>query len=369
MSNDPLMQVGSPNTATPVVNTATPVATAATPVVEDSSAQVDKIAYLLFIIISCVSVMVILGPVLIPLVTAIFLFFVIRPTTIKLERNNIPRWITYLFLIVSIVGVSGAMTALTVQDVRRLSTLYPQMETKAEAILKKIPGIGKNPLSSETLESVFSVQPSEILQHSFGTAWHFSEMILLVIFYFVFILLDADKMPRRIQTAFPKQGPNLVRVFGKISEGISRFIRIKTLVSFGMAISVAVILMSFGVSNWLLWACLTFLLNYITYIGSMFALVPPIVMSALEFNQFWPWVGLVTLLVLNRFIWIDYIEIRYTGQQLRINNALLLFSIVFWGWFWGITGMVLAVPMLSALRIIMAQFPQTRSWAMMISED
>ncbi|WP_437229574.1 AI-2E family transporter [Planctomicrobium sp. SH661] len=319
--------------------------------------------------IAVVTVMALLGPVIIPVLTAIFLFFIIRPATNRLLRWNVPRWLTYVLLVAGLSGVVYLLSHLIYQDAEKFTQQLPAMQEKSEALLKRIPWAGPDPLDSDTITEFFNLKPGEVFQNMFGTAWRFTESIILVLFYLIFVLLDADRLPQRMRIAFPKQGATLVRAFEKISDGISRYMRVKTLISLGMAASVAVILVSFGVSNWLLWAFLTFLLNYITYIGSLLALIPPILLSLLQFDHLTVWLILVGLLFLNRFIWIDFLEIRHTGKQLRINNVLLLFSIVFWGWFWGITGMVLAVPMLSALRIILAQFDSTRSWAVLISED
>lgn len=331
--------------------------------------NVQSLSLLILAMIAVMAVLTQLGPVVIPVLAAIFLFFIIRPFTLRLSRWGVPPWVTYVLIIASLVGTISLLTMLITRDAQRFTAEMPAMEKRAEELLKMVPTFGRAPLSTERLPEVFAVTPETIFQSAFGTAWHFVESILMVLFYLVFVMLDADRLPGRIRLAFPQQGDKLVRSFEKISDGISRFIRVKTFISLGMALSVGLILLAFGVSNWVLWAFLTFLLNYITYIGSLIALVPPIVISLLEFDSISIWVILTVVLLVNRFLWIDFLEIRYTGQQLRINNVLLLFSIIFWGWFWGIPGMVLAVPMLSATRIILAQFDVTRPWALLISED
>jgi predicted PurR-regulated permease PerM len=144
---------------------------------------------------------------------------------------------------------------------------------------------------------------------------------------------------------------------------------VKTLVSIGMAITAAVIMIALGVDNWALWTFLTFLLNYITYVGSLAALLPPIAIAFLQFPS--PWIALTVavLLSINRFVWIDYVEIRFAGRALSINAVLLLASLMYWWAFWGVAGLVLAVPMLTAAKIVLANFDTTRRWAMLISED
>lgn len=330
---------------------------------------IQSLSLLILALLAVMTVLTQLGPVIIPVLAAIFLFFIIRPFTLRLSRWGVPPWVTYVLITAGLVGTIAILTMLISGDAQRFTAQIPQMEQRAEELLKMVPTFGGAPLHTDRLPELFAITPETVFHSAFGTAWHFAESILMVLFYLVFMMLDADRLPSRIRLAFPKQGDKLVRSFEKISDGISRFIRVKTFISLGMAVSVGLILLAFGVSNWILWAFLTFLLNYITYIGSLLALIPPVVISLLEFDHISIWIILTIVLLVNRFLWIDFLEIRYTGQQLRINNVLLLFSIIFWGWFWGIPGMVLAVPMLSATRIILAQFEATRPWALLISED
>lgn len=97
--------------------------------------------------------------------------------------------------------------------------------------------------------------------------------------------------------------------------------------------------------------------------------MPPIAIGFLRYDNSGTAALLAVLLFLNRFAWIDYVEIRLAGRRLSINAVLLLASLAHWGWFWGVKGLVLAVPMLTAAKIILANFETTRQWAILISED
>jgi predicted PurR-regulated permease PerM len=106
----------------------------------------------------------------------------------------------------------------------------------------------------------------------------------------------------------------------------------------------------------------------VTYIGSMVALVPPIGLAYLQFDSWIPATVFAGLLVLNRFLWIDFVEIRFSGKQLNISPLLLLVSIMLFGWMWGVVGMVLAVPLVTVTKIILLNFETTRHWGRLISE-
>ncbi|SFH52240.1 AI-2E family transporter [Planctomicrobium piriforme] len=319
--------------------------------------------------IAVIAVMAFLGPVIIPVLIAVFLYFVIRPLADFLHRWHIPRWLSYLSLMALLVGCIWLISQLVYRDAENFMKQLPKMQKRAETLWKQIPVLGQSAFDSNAIFEKFNVQLSDVYQQLFGTAWKFAESVLMVLFYLIFVLIDAERVPDRLQRAFPKQGARLLEASGPISDSISSYMKVKALIGAGMAVTSAIIMASFGLSSWLLWAFLTFLLNYITYIGSLIALGPPVLIALLTFQSWEAAVALGVLLGVNRFVWIDFLEIRYSGQQLRINNVLLLFSIIFWGWFWGVPGMVLAVPMLSTLKIILAHFERTRPWAILMSEE
>ena len=118
---------------------------------------------------------------------------------------------------------------------------------------------------------------------------------------------------------------------------------------------------AFGLDFWFLWAVLTFLANYVTYVGSVVACVPPIAVAFLQFSSPVAATVLAALVVANRLFWIDYVEIMLTGKRLNVSPLLLLFAIVAFGWLWGVVGMVLSVPLVMAVRIVLLSFEQIES--------
>jgi predicted PurR-regulated permease PerM len=73
--------------------------------------------------------------------------------------------------------------------------------------------------------------------------------------------------------------------------------------------------------------------------------------------------------VLNRFVWIDYVEIKLSGRHLNIDSVLLFLWLAYWGWVWGVIGLILAFPMLTSLKIVLEHLDGTRHWAVLMSEE
>lgn len=224
-------------------------------------------------------------------------------------------------------------------------------------------------LEGKTLLQIFDITGEAIGRVLVGTIMEWMEAGLMVIFYLIFVILDAQRLPSRIRRALPETGEQVVEMGEDINQSITEYMRVKTLVSLGMAVTGAVLMALFRLENWPLWALMLFLFNYVTYVGSLGALLPPIAIALLQFENPFAAIALGLLLAGNRFFWIDYVEIRAAGRKLSINAVLLLLSLAYWGRFWGVTGLVLAVPMLTAAKIALEKFPSTRNWAILISED
>jgi predicted PurR-regulated permease PerM len=222
----------------------------------------------------------------------------------------------------------------------------------------------------DSLDDLLKISSAQIIRFVFEQSVGLSEFLLMSFFYLLFLILGADKLPGRVRRAFPgERSTRVLEIAAEISQGIEQFMRVKTLVSVGMGVTAAVILYLFGMQQWLLWGFLFFALNYITYIGSIAACVPPILLAFVELKSSLAAGVLTALIVANRVFWIDFLEIRFSGKRLNISSILIFLWLAYWGWVWGVVGLILAYPMIVSLKFILEHFPSTRGWAHLMAEE
>jgi AI-2 transport protein TqsA len=208
-----------------------------------------------------------------------------------------------------------------------------------------------------------------LVASALGITMHIVEVTVLVVFYLLFLFLEARKLRGRVQGGFEKDtADRVLDVIDKIDESVRRYLWIKTAVSFGLGATTTILGWIFGLDFALLWGVLMFFANYITYVGSIAALVPPI---AIAFVMLSPTSAIIltSLLVLNRLFWIDYAEIRFSGEHLDVSPLLLLLSIALLGYVWGVVGMLMAVPLVTSIKIVLSHFDNTRYLAKLMSDD
>jgi predicted PurR-regulated permease PerM len=120
-----------------------------------------------------------------------------------------------------------------------------------------------------------------------------------------------------------------------------------------------------------MWGVLIFLFNFIPYIGSLVAVSLPIVLSILQYAEEEPWKPLLIallLLVVQRVV-DNWVEPRLTGHKLGVSPLIVLLSLAFWAWLWGIVGMILAVPLTVISKIILENIRETKPLATLISNE
>lgn len=310
-----------------------------------------------------------LGPVLMPIIIALMLYYVITPIARLLERCRIRPWLAYITLFLAITVVFTALGQVVYYNARTFQQRFPEYRDR---FIQRLQGWTGPEMSETVLKSIaemVDISARDVFRFAFNTAFSSLELALMVFFYLLFIILNGERVEGRVQRAFSAEtAGRLLTIGSTISSSIQQFVKVKTLISFGLAATTGLILYLSQIEYWPLWTFTMFALNYVTYIGSIVALVPPIAIALLQLDSEWLAAGLAVLLIVNRLVWIDFVEIRFSGQNLNLDPLLLLASIAYWGWFWGAVGLVLAVPMLTCVKIVLLNFERGRPWAVLMSD-
>jgi predicted PurR-regulated permease PerM len=107
----------------------------------------------------------------------------------------------------------------------------------------------------------------------------------------------------------------------------------------------------FGLSNPVLWGVLAFVLNYILILGPLSGVAILFLAGLLTFDTIW-----LALMPAATYLTIHATEGAVTplllARRFELNPVLVIISLVFWFWMWGIAGALLAVPLLASFKII-----------------
>jgi predicted PurR-regulated permease PerM len=120
-----------------------------------------------------------------------------------------------------------------------------------------------------------------------------------------------------------------------------------TMVGIGMAIA--------GMPNPILWGVLAALVNYIPYLGALMCIAVITVVSLVTFDTLGHALA-PPLIYLGINLSDNFIAPFFLGRRMVLNPIVIFLTLMFWGWIWGIAGVLLAVPITMAFKIICERF-------------
>lgn len=325
---------------------------------------ISEISLVILAVIAVGTAVTWLGPILKPFLTAIFLYFTTRSLARGLMQRGWPAWLAYLVLFVTAAAVTILVSLYVYSEAAAFLRDWERYQLRLVELLG-----ARVTEWFDSIDDIFVMSTSEMVRMAFEQSVGTLEFMLMTFFYLLFMILGGQRLPGKVRRALPpERSERVLAIADEISRSIEEFMRVKTVVSLGMGITAAAICYFFGLDQWLLWGFTFFALNYITYLGSIAACVPPIVMGLVETDSLIAAAGLSTLIVLNRLFWIDWVEIRMSGERLDISSVLIFLWLAYWGWAWGVVGLILAYPLLVSLKLTLQHFEQTERLAILMEE-
>jgi predicted PurR-regulated permease PerM len=180
-----------------------------------------------------------------------------------------------------------------------------------------------------------------------------SQLVLVSIFLF-FILLGKPYFRFKILKSFSAEDADqIARITFSITAQIRRYLSLQFLISFTTGVLVWLALEIIGVDFAVTWGALAFFLNFIPTVGSIMASIPPILLALVQFYpSIWP--GVITLLsvVTIQMGMGNALAPKVMGDQLNLSPVVVLLSLLFWGWLWGIVGALISIPIAAAIKIV-----------------
>lgn len=305
-------------------------------------------------------------PILIPFALALAFSFALSPVLESLIRLKVPRTVALvlvllltfllLYLIGSVFYAGGKSLA------AELPSYNEMMRSFLEGIEETVPDPRLQASLKDWLQSLNIGRLGSMALGALGPFVHFMSQLLLVFVFMVFILGGRGRLVRKIGAAFPPgEAAAMSQTARRIDSEIQRYMAVKTLINLTLGVLVAAALALFGVRFPVVFGVLAFLFNYVPTLGAVAAVVPPVLLAAFLDGAFSLRVVLLLILLaafhLALAVWV---EPRLMGRSWKLPPLLVLFSLFFGAWLWGVPGMILAVPALAALKAVAANVPALR---------
>lgn len=303
---------------------------------------------------------------ILPIVLALLLNFLLSPVVRALKKIRIPEALGAGLVLAALLGglgwgvyeLSGPAYEWAQQAPRSMRRLEAKLRefkkpvqtmSKATEQVEKITQVGGTSRQPQRVE----VQTESLGERMFSQA---TEMIaggLVMIVLLFFLLASGDLFLRKLIKVFPSLSDKkrAVEIARQIESDISAYLATITAINVILGLAVWGITSLLGVPNPLLWGVLATVTNYIPYLGAIVMIGILAMVGFLSFDNLGQ-----ALLVPGSFVGLNLLESYVLtplvlGRRLTLNPVVIFLGLTFWGWLWGITGALLAVPIMVVLKI------------------
>lgn len=318
--------------------------------------------------------------VLLPVVLAMLLSYLFRPVVRALEKIRIPPAASAALILLAVIAAIGygifALAGPAAGWLQKAPTGLQELQHKLLPVKQSMAQVAQASGEIEKLATPDSSAKTavEVKRHPITEMLYVhtpeflvSAVLLLILFYFLLAhhTVFMAKLVKLLPTLSDKK--RAVAILNDIETQVSRYLFTVTAINVGLGLAVGTTVGILGLRNPLMWGVMVAALNFVPYLGAFTGIVCMTIGAVLSFDSFgyaliFPAIYLGYGTLEGNFItpWI-------MGRSLTLNPVLILLSITFWGWMWGIPGVILAVPILAAFKIFCSHVEQMAPLAEFLS--
>lgn len=300
--------------------------------------------------------------VILPVLVAFFALILILPLVNALRRR-VPAWVAVPAALLTVALGFLALGLAFYANLGPITRALPRYRQRSRVLLARSARTLESLGLSDEVEGLLSgeegaldelVDPAAAARFLTGGVTSFLAFLGhcgVVLLVLLFMLLEATRFQRKTEKAFGPDSP-LFDTMRCISRDMQTYVKWKTLLSLATGALTSLTCALFGLDFPLFWGILAFGLNFIPNLGSAVAALLPALLALFQFDSPFVALGLFAALVAVQNLLGSVLEPKLLGDSLSLSPLILFLSLVFWGFLWGVVGMVLAVPIAMSLKIV-----------------
>jgi AI-2 transport protein TqsA len=305
-----------------------------------------------------------------PLAFALFIIALARPlqrwlrlrlpVLVALAATMLVVVAIVLFLSTATVWAFGNVTRWFIVEAPRLQALYGKLIEWLEQN-----GIAVAGFVGEKFNSAWLIR----LLQEFAARLNTTLSFCIVTFVYALLgLLEVEDAHAKLRRLQPEAtGRRLMQAASEMSSNLQMYMGVRTVMSVLTGILVWALVRLAGLDLAVEWGVIAFALNYIPFIGPFVATLLPTVFAVAQFESWQTAIVIFLCLNLIQFIVGSYLEPRIVGRTLSMSPFVVLFSVFFWSYLWGISGAFIGIPIVVATVAMLNQFPSCRWLSLILS--
>lgn len=289
----------------------------------------------------------------------------------RIGRFGVPNWlasITALLLISTTLLLLSSILLAQLNTVLGTTLSYAAQAPSAVASL--FAWMGED-VERAVLGSLNSFDLSNYVRTAAGQAGNLMQGTVLVILFVGFLFAERIWFDTKMSNFFgdQTQAERANKIINSIIHRVNYYLLVKSVVSLITGAMIYVVARFFGIELAMSLGILTFILNYIPNIGSLFATGMVALVGYIETGDATTTALLFVITGAIQFLNGNVIDPWMMGRALRLSSFGIIMSLAFWGAVWGIPGMFLSVPIMVMLLVICSHVPSLRQVAVLLSRE
>jgi predicted PurR-regulated permease PerM len=346
-----------------VVEMALPLSTS----LSESDELLRRIAALLFILVA--GLLTVFGyyasSICITVVLAGFLAILFDPLVVQLEKLRLPRGVAAAGIVLAGMGLIGLLghglygRAMTFTE--ELPVYTSKIQQAIEPISRKIEKVQQSAGSltddvhpaKKVSEVRLQESPSwpTYLVRGAGSVWGVLIIAGVVPFLTFFMLCTKDHMAVRMNALFSSK-MDTDRFITNLNQMVRGFVAGNLIVGSVMAVATTLVLMGIGMKGAIPLGIASGLLNLVPFLGLIFSLALPLAGAILQFNTPGPFIIITLTVLLLHVVSANLLIPKFIATRVSIGPVAATVGILFWGWLWGVMGLLLAVPLTALVKLV-----------------
>ena len=310
----------------------------------------------------------------VPLVWGVFFAFALYPISSWFERKRFPRGLAIFLSILGISILAFGIFYLLLNQVFGLIREIPEIEANISGKMARYSKelnlfFGEEWINSNTLPSLDSLVSSFDFNKTLFATGKSLTLIGIVPLYTFLLLYYKDFFAEFLVRYSSKNQQTILHWVNDSGQVIQDYlvgmIRVTGIVAFLSGL----FFYSIGVEFFILFAVFIALMNLIPFVGVFLSSVFAIAYVFLTTDSLiYPLLTFVCLWGIQ-LMENNLITPRVVGSKVKVNALAVLISILIGGWLWGISGMILFIPLVGILKITLEKSEQFKAFGFLLSDD
>ena len=316
-------------------------------------------------VLALVATAYVASEIVLPLVFAIILKLLLQPALRISERLRVPRILAALLLIIALFGTTvglgtaisgpaGTWAAKLPEGIPRLQERLSFMREPIDTLQRFLQQVEDFGGTEPSPNAAASARGPTLLTKLFTGTRNFASGFFITVLFLFSLLVSGDIFLHRLVEIMPRFSSKrqVVDISQQIESDISAYLVTITIINAAVGIAMALAMWLTGVGDPILWGTVAFLLNYVPILGPAVGVLIFLLAGLLTIDTLWQALLPAGLYLAFHLIEGETVTPMLLARRFTLNPVLVVISLVFWFWMWGIPGVILAVPMLAITKII-----------------